>query len=35
MCWRELRGSHGMGVVSNDWLDIVLLSALRVLEPLS
>ena len=30
---RELRGSRGMGVVSNNWFDRVLLSILCIFEP--
>ena len=30
---RELRGSRGMGVVSNNWLDCVLLSILYMFKP--
>ena len=31
--WRELRGSQGMGVVSNSWFVRVLLSSLHMLKP--
>ena len=31
--WRELRGSQGMGVVSNSWFDYVLLSILYMFKP--
>ena len=30
---RELRGSHGVGVVNNNWLDCVLLSTLYMFKP--
>ena len=31
--WTELRGSQGMGVVSSNWLDRVLLSTLSMFKP--
>ena len=31
--WRELRGSRGLGVVSNNWFDGVLLSILYMFQP--
>ena len=33
LAWRELRGSQGMGVVSNNWLDCVLLSIVYMFKP--
>ena len=31
--WRELRGSQGIGVVSNNWFDRVLLSIRYMCKP--
>ena len=31
--WRELRGSRGPGVVSSNWFDCVVLSALYMFKP--